>query len=35
MKRTEILPPKEEEILCLLWDNNAPMTTMEIAEEMM
>lgn len=35
MKKSEALTPKDEEILCLLWDNGAPMTTMEIAEKMM
>lgn len=34
MNKKEALSPKEEEILCLLWDNDAPMTTMEMSEKM-
>lgn len=34
MNRSEMLTPKEEEIMCLIWDKNAPMTTVEISEYM-
>ena len=34
MNRYEMLTSKEEEVLCLIWDNNAPMTAVEISELM-
>lgn len=34
MNRYEMLTSKEEEVLCLIWDNKAPMTAVEISELM-